>query len=67
MEKLTGRTRYRSTRTWKNKELVVLQVEVQITNYENVGGFSIESYSFTEWRDATTADLTTIDNVKEFV
>jgi hypothetical protein len=57
-ETKTGRTRYRSHKTFGDKQFLVLQIEERYTHYESVGN-SIEGTPVTQWRDARTEDLTT--------
>lgn len=54
---LTGRTRYRSTRTWFGREYLILQVEVEGFVATNLG-YCVDCETRRWWRDATTEDLT---------
>ena len=56
MMKLTGRTRLRPQKRWFQKSLLVLQVEETGTRPELMGGY-VESFDFTQWRDARVEDL----------
>lgn len=55
-ETLTGRRRFRSKRKW-GRETLILQVEVNRSQYDWDYGYGRTS-KWTEWRDATTKDLT---------
>lgn len=60
---LTGRTRHRVKRTWFGREYLVLQVEETGIRSYSLGG-AIDCESYTEWRDATTEDLTVVEPPK---
>lgn len=51
----TGKIRYRTQSRWFGKELVVLQMEWEITDREV---FNTQLPDQKEWRDATVEDLT---------
>lgn len=54
MNTLTGRVRIGHLDTFKHKGLMVIQVEVKGTDFDELGG----GYDWVKWRNATLADVT---------
>jgi hypothetical protein len=55
--KPTGKKRYRVTRTWFGEPKLVLQIEVLVDSYHEVGGGYIDHEQTTVWRDAKIEDF----------